>query len=187
VEKIDEMFGDDFGEGRTGGMGALATSFYIVNNIQVSFFAFALGVFLGLGTAFILVYNGMFLGGVTAVIAQHGLSYNFWSFVSSHGAVELGAIVIAGAAGLRIGLSLLNPGMLRRKDALAAAARDAGLLMGGVVTLLAIAAFIEGFISPSTLPNPVKLVFGILNLLALVCYLVLAGRGSYAPGPNASR
>lgn len=177
VEQIERAFGESFGkEDRSSGMGAMATSFYITNNVKVSFLAFASGVFLGLGSLFILVYNGMILGGVGAVIQQYGLSYNFWSFVSSHGGIELGAIVLAGAAGLRIGLSFVNPGMLTRRAALVAGAKDAGLIMFGVITLLVIAAMLEAFVSPSTLPNPVKLTIGAVNLSALLAYLTLAGR-----------
>ncbi len=177
VEQLDRMYGKSFGGERPAGMAALMTSFYIVNNIQVSFWAFSLGIFLGLGSAFVLVNNGMVVGGVAAVIHQHGYSSNFWSFVSSHGGIELGAIVLSGAAGLRIGLSLVNPGLLTRRDALVEASKDAGLLMFGVITLLVIAAGIEAWVSPSPLPRELKWAFGAVNLAGFVAYLALAGRG----------
>lgn len=183
VEQIEQSFGESFGkEERGGGAAAMMTSFYIVNNIQVSFWAFSLGFFLGLGSMYVLVVNGMILGGVSATIADHGFSYNFWSFVASHGGIELGAIVLSGAAGLRIGLSLVNPGLLTRKAALAAGSRDAGLVMFGVITMLLMAAGIEAWISPSTLSNPVKLSIGVVNLLAVLGYYTLAGRGRLPRG-----
>ncbi len=185
VDHVDEMFGKSFGQGRAPGMDALMASFYIVNNIQVSFWAFALGVFLGLGSAFILVNNGMVVGGVAAVIHQAGLSSNFWSFVAGHGGIELGAIVLSGAAGMRVGISLVNPRFLARRDALVEASKDAGLIMFGVITLLVIAAGIEAWISPSILPNRVKLVLGAVNLLGLVAYLALAGRERRPEPPSA--
>jgi uncharacterized membrane protein SpoIIM required for sporulation len=167
VEQVDKTFGESFGkEARGSGMGALATSFYIVNNVKVAFFAFASGAFLGLGSATILVFNGVILGAVGAVIRQHGLSYNFWSFVASHGGIEMGAIVLAGAAGMRVGFALLNPGLRTRKAALAEAGREAGILMFGVVAMLLSAAMLEAWVSPSTLPNGLKLTFGALNLAA---------------------
>lgn len=182
VELVEENFGKKFGkEERAGGIAAAMTSFYIVNNVQVSFYAFALGFFLGVGSAYILFYNGLILGGVGAVIQEYGLSYNFWSFVSSHGGVELGAIVLAGAAGIRVGTSFLAPGLLTRKAALVAGARDAGLVMCGVVALLVYAAFTEAFVSPSPLPNPAKLALGAVNLSAFLAYLALAGRGPSRP------
>jgi uncharacterized membrane protein SpoIIM required for sporulation len=184
VEEVEKAFGKTFGqEVRPSGMGALATSFYIVNNVKVAFFAFASGAFLGLGSAYIMAFNGMILGGVGAVIRQHGLSYNFWSFVASHGGIELGAIILSGAAGMRVGFALLNPGARTRKAALAEAGREAGLLMFGVILMLGLAALLEAWVSPSTLPNGLKLTLGALNLAALVAYLSLAGR---PPRPSAA-
>jgi uncharacterized membrane protein SpoIIM required for sporulation len=177
VDEVEKAFGKTFGkEERPAGMGALATSFYITNNTKVAFLAFAFGAFLGLGSAYVLAFNGIILGGVGAVIRLHGLSYNFWSFVASHGGIEIGAILLSGAAGMRIGFALLNPGTRTRKAALAEAGREAGLLMFGVIVMLALAAVLEAWISPSTLPNPLKLAFGALNLVALTAYLTFAGR-----------
>jgi uncharacterized membrane protein SpoIIM required for sporulation len=177
VDEVEKAFGKTFGqEQRPAGMGAIATSFYITNNIRVAFLAFALGAFLGLGSVYILVFNGIIVGGVGAVVRLHGLSYNFWSFVASHGGIEIGAILLSGAAGMRIGFALLNPGIRTRKAALTEAGREAGLLMFGVMVMLALAAVIEAWISPSTLPNGFKLAFGTLNLAALTAYLTLAGR-----------
>ncbi len=187
AEKVEEMFGGSFGkEGRSSGMGAIMTSFYIWNNVQVSFLAFAIGIFLGAGTVCVLAFNGMILGGVAAVIDQYGLTYNFWSFVASHGGIELGAIVLSGAAGLRVGLSFLAPGLLTRRDALVAGAKDAGLVMFGVITLLVVAALLEAFVSPSTLANPVKLALGAVNLAGFVAYFTFAGRGGHAPGEGSA-
>lgn len=177
VDQVEKAFGKTFGkEDRPAGMAALSTSFYIVNNVKVSFFAFASGAFLGLGSVYIMAFNGMILGGVGAVIRQHGLSYNFWSFVASHGGIEIGAIILAGAAGMRVGFALLNPGPRTRKAALAEAGREAGLLMFGVILMLGLAALLEAWVSPSSLPNGLKLTIGALNLAGLLTYLTLAGR-----------
>ena len=177
IEQMEQAFGESFGkEDRGSGMGAVATSFYISNNIQVSFFAFALGIFWGIGSAFILVFNGAMLGGVAAVSAQFGIGHNFWSFVSSHGGIELGAIVLSGAAGLRIGYALINPGRFKRQEALVRAGQTAGMIMFGVILMLIVAAFLEGFVSPSTLPNLVKNGIGIVMLLAMFYYYIFFGR-----------
>lgn len=182
IEGMERAFGESFGkEERPAAVGAFMHSFYIVNNVQVSFWAFALGVFLGLGSMYVLSVNGLILGGVGAAVLDHGLAYNFWSFVAPHGGIELGAIVLSGAAGLRIGLSFVNPGMKTRAASLVDGARDAGLVMLAVVAMLLVAAAIEAWISPSTLPNPVKLALGALNLGALLAYFGLAGREGEAP------
>jgi uncharacterized membrane protein SpoIIM required for sporulation len=179
AQMAEQAFGNDFGEkARAGGTNALMHSFYIVNNTRVAILAFGTGIFLGLGSILVTAYNGLLVGGVAALVQQKGLGGNFWAFVSSHGGIELGAIVIAAAAGLRVGLCLVNPGPWPVRKALALAAREAGLLMGGVVVMLALAAMIEAWISPSTMPNGLKYVLGLGNLAALLAYLGLAGRTS---------
>jgi uncharacterized membrane protein SpoIIM required for sporulation len=177
AEQLEKSVGQGFGtQDRPAGTNVLMNSFYIANNVYVAILAFATGTLLGLGSVLVLGINGMLLGGTAGVIAARGLQLPFWSFVASHGGIELGAIVLAGAAGLRIGLAVLSPGMLPRGRALAVAAKDAGLLMGGVVTLLVLAAAIEAWISPSSLPPAAKLSLGAVNLAALLAYLVFAGR-----------
>ncbi len=83
---------------------------YIRNNIGVAFRCFAGGLFFGLGSTFFMVYNGALLGAVGGFLTERGLGHNFYSFVVTHGAFELTAIVLSGAAGLRIGHALLAPG-----------------------------------------------------------------------------
>jgi len=92
-----------------------------------------------------MVGNGINLGVIAAMAAQYGLSEQLWSFVVPHGVIELSVIFIAGGAGLMIGDSILRPGMLRRRDALARAAHRAAELILGCVPLLVIAGTIEGF------------------------------------------
>ncbi|MFN8456142.1 MAG: stage II sporulation protein M [Anaerolineae bacterium] len=125
-----------------------ASSFIMRNNIQVSFVAFAGGVLAGVLTVWAMVFNGLLLGGLTGLTAHHGIGFELWTFVIGHGVVELSVIFIAGGAGLRLGWAILNPGLLRRRDALAVAARKAVRLIVGCVPLLVMAGLIEGFISP---------------------------------------
>ena len=86
--------------------------FYIRNNIGVAFQCFAGGLFAGLGTVFFLAYNGAFAGALAGYLTERGLSRTFYSFVATHSAFELTAIVLAGTAGLRLGHALLAPGRL---------------------------------------------------------------------------
>ena len=146
------------------------------NNIQVSFLAFAGGVLFGLGTAYVLVSNGLLLGGVLGAAQFYGVAPLVWSFISPHGYLELTCIVIAGAAGLMLGDALLRPGLLLRREALARASRRAVELVVGAAPVLVVAGLIEGFISPSDLLIPVKLVFGPLAGLGLCALLLTMGR-----------
>jgi uncharacterized membrane protein SpoIIM required for sporulation len=84
---------------------------------------------------------------------------------------------MAGGSGLRLGWAILNPGLLRRRDALAVAARKAVRLIVGCVPLLVMAGLIEGFISPAeNIPWFVKWSIGLGSGLLLYSYLLLAGR-----------
>jgi uncharacterized membrane protein SpoIIM required for sporulation len=155
---------------------AIAASFIATNNIQVTFLAFAGGVLFGLGTVYILVYNGLSIGAVAGLATVHGLGEDLLGFVSPHGGIELTVIFIAGGAGLRMGYSLLRPGLHTRRVALTRAAHRAIVLMGGCVVLLLLAGTIEGFISPSGISTEAKLAIGAFNLIALFVYLLGAGR-----------
>jgi uncharacterized membrane protein SpoIIM required for sporulation/uncharacterized RDD family membrane protein YckC len=162
-------------------MPVMATSI-VANNVQVTFVAFAGGVLAGLGTVAILVFNGVFLGGVAALFANHGLSLYLWTFVLPHGIIELTAIVIAGGAGLWLGSAMVLPGRRTRREALAVRGREAVALLSGTVLLLVVAGFIEGFISPAAIPRPLKLGFAAIFALLLFLYLLVGGRGTEARG-----
>jgi uncharacterized membrane protein SpoIIM required for sporulation len=154
-----------------------ASSFIMQNNIQIAFLSFAGGVLAGIPTIWIMLLNGLILGGVTGLTANQNIGFELWTFVIGHGVIELSVIFIAGGAGLSIGWALLRPGLLRRRDALMLASRKAVLLIIGCVPLLLIAGLIEGFISPAeALPWYVKWIFGLVSGIMLYSYLIFAGR-----------
>jgi uncharacterized membrane protein SpoIIM required for sporulation/uncharacterized RDD family membrane protein YckC len=165
----------------------LMASQLIANNVQVTFLAFAGGVLAGLGTVFILVFNGLHLGSAAGLFANHGASLHLWTFVLPHGVIELTAICIAGGAGLWMGSAVLMPGRRTRGEVLVERAREGVSLIAGTTLLLVIAGFIEGFISPSmALPREAKLSLAGLFALLLVAYLALAGRHEPEAEPPAA-
>ena len=133
-----------------------ATSGIMTNNLSVSFGAFAGGLLLGLGAIYILFFNGLMLGAVAVVCQKAGMGILLWSFVAPHGSLELPAIVIAGAAGLRLGHGMLFPGIYKWKDSVARAGSEAVRLVSGVIPMLIIAGSLEGFFSPSSAPVALK-------------------------------
>src|SRR5438445_6468137 len=159
------------------------------NNIQVAFLAFSGGVLVGLGTVYVLVSNGLALGGVLGAAQFYGVGPLLWSFISPHGYLELTCIVIAGAAGLMLGDALLRPGLQLRREAVARAARRALQLVGGAAPVPILAGTIEAFASPSELPIAAKLLIGPLAGCVL-CALLLSigratrGRAASLPGRN---
>ncbi|MCQ3936973.1 MAG: stage II sporulation protein M [Chloroflexi bacterium] len=154
-----------------------ASSFIMQNNIRVSFLAFASGVSGGLFTLWILVQNGLILGGLLGLTSYHDIGFELATFVVGHGVIELSVIFMAGGSGLMLGWALLRPGLMRRRDALAIAARKAVQLLGGAVPWLVLAGIIEGFISPNeAMPWFVKWGVGILSGVLMYSYLFTAGR-----------
>jgi len=151
--------------------------YYIMNNIGIAFQTFASGLLLGLGSLFFLLFNGLSIGAVAGHLSEIGYRQTFFSFVIGHGAFELTAIVLAGAAGLRLGWALLTPGPLSRGEALKHAARASLQLVYGVLLMLVIAAFIEAYWSARTsVSSTVKYVVGAVLWLLVLSYLTLAGR-----------
>jgi uncharacterized membrane protein SpoIIM required for sporulation len=153
------------------------SAFIMRNNIQVSFLAFASGLTAGLLTLWVLFFNGLLIGTLTGLTAFHGIGFELWTFVIGHGVIELTIIFIAGGSGLMLGWAILRPGLMRRRDALAQAARKAVYLLLGAVPWLVVAGTIEGFISPNeNILIPVKWMVGIGSGILLYSYLLLAGR-----------
>jgi uncharacterized membrane protein SpoIIM required for sporulation len=155
--------------------------FYIWNNVRIGFQTFAGGLAAGVGTIWFLASNGVIIGAVSGYLTEVGYGRTFWSFVSGHSAAELLAIVLSGAAGLRLGMAIIAPGNASRRAALVAAAKPAVRLMYGAALMFLLAAFVEAFWSPfNTVPLEVKVAVGISGWAAFILYFLLAGRGRAA-------
>ncbi len=151
--------------------------YYINNNIGVSFRTFASGLLWGIGSLFFLIYNGVILGAVSAHMANINFEDTFFTFVVGHGSFELTAIVISGAAGIKLGFSLLFPGQLSRKESLVGAAHIAIKLVYGVIMMLVAAAFVEAFWSSNNIFMPwQKYLVGAALWIVVAAYLILGGR-----------
>jgi uncharacterized membrane protein SpoIIM required for sporulation len=166
-----------FGE-RDSGDDWVMFGYYIMNNIGIAFQTFASGLLFGLGSLFFLLFNGLMIGAVAGHLSQIGSGMTFWSFVIGHGAFELTAITMAGAAGLKLGWALIAPGRWPRSEALRLAAKQSVQLITGAILLLLIAAFIEAYWSSMTYTSTqVKFAVGGALWLLLGAYFGLAGRG----------
>jgi uncharacterized membrane protein SpoIIM required for sporulation len=155
-------------------------SFIITNNIKVAAIAFAGGITAGILTVFIILQNGLMVGGLGALYANAGFGSDFWATISPHGVIELTAIQVAGGAGLLLALGIVAPGRLRRTEAIARNGRRAVTLVIGVAGMLVVAGTIEGFISPQRLPESVRFAIGALTAVALVWYFFFTGRSDEA-------
>jgi uncharacterized membrane protein SpoIIM required for sporulation len=153
-------------------MRPLAASAIATNNIQVSLMAFAGGILLGTLTVYVLVFNGLMVGAILGYTHLYGLDGKLVAFMSPHGYLELTVIFIAGGAGLQVAWGFIHPGLLGRRDALVRAGREAVPLLIGAVPILLVAGAIEGFVSPSDLPDVVKYGIGLATGIALHLFLL---------------
>ncbi|MBC5829183.1 MAG: stage II sporulation protein M [Candidatus Eremiobacteraeota bacterium] len=154
---------------------AMISAQIITNNIRVAIVAFAGGMTLGVLTIYIVLFNGTMLGVIGALFSNAGFGYDFWATVAPHGVLELTAIQVSGAAGLLLAAGVLNPGAMRRRDALRDNGRRAGVLILGVAAMLLLAGIIEGFFSPLRFAPPFRVAAGALSALALIGYFGFAG------------
>jgi uncharacterized membrane protein SpoIIM required for sporulation len=180
-EALRDGVGDTIEQGaETRGMMAaiapLLSAGITANNIQVALLAFAGGMTFGVLTVYAMVYNGLAVGALAGVFAKGGESVYFWSLIVPHGALELPAIVLAGASGLLLARALISPGDVPRITALTRVGPDAVKLVLGTVPLFILAGIIEAFLTPSEVAPEVKLLFGALLTLALLAYVLLPGR-----------
>jgi len=163
--------------GEKGFLGLFAT-FLFTHNAQISIFAFALGFAFGVPTALLLVYNGASLGAILALFASRGLGMQMGGWLIIHGSTEFFAIILAGAAGIRIGWSVVFPGEESRLDAATSAGRSAALVMGGVVIMLLSAGLLEGFGRQLITGDMVRYAIGLSMLGFWLLYFYLPRRGT---------
>jgi uncharacterized membrane protein SpoIIM required for sporulation len=178
LRPLTESYREGFASNRGAGLDALMAGFYVQHNVGIALTCFATGLAFGLGSAFYLVFNGLSTGAIVGYVAAHGAGGNILTFIVGHSALELGAIVLAGGAGLVLGWSIVAPGDKTRVASLQAAARGVVTVVFGAAVMLFLAAAVEGFWSASTVPSLVKRIVGGGVLAIVLSYILLAGRGS---------
>ena len=148
------------------------SSVIITNNIQVTLLAFGFGLTAGVGTSILLILNGVHLGSVAAWMTLHGKQKALWGWIMPHGATELLAICLAGAAGYLLAAAIVVPGEVRRSTALKRIGGDALRIEIGCMVMLVIAGLIEGFLSPSSINYSTRIAILIVSLLIWAVYFL---------------
>ena len=150
--------------------------FYIMHNTGIGLKCFSFGILI-IPCLFELVFNAVSLGAMFGYMARESSSGgdNFLHFVTAHGPFELTAIALAGGAGLRFGIGLFHTNGLTRRHSLRESARRAVPIMAASAALFFLAAFTEGFISPSPLPYIFKATWAILSAALISFYFVVLG------------
>ena len=145
-----------------------------LNNLFVAFQAFVYGVFLSVITGLVLFHNGIMIGAFETFFYQHGLLYDSFLTIWIHGTLEIFSILVAGAAGLRMGNSILFPGTYTRLVSFRKGVNDGLKMVAGVVPVFLTAAFLEGFVTRYTqLPDIVRLFIIILSLTFIIYYFFI--------------
>ncbi len=163
----DRGFGGDLG----------MFGYYIWNNVGIAFRCFASGAAFAAPAAVIVVWNGLYMGAIEGHLAQAGMADQLGTFTASHGAFELSGIVLAAAAGLRLGVTLAAPGRRSRATALREAAARVRPMLWGAAVLLTMAAGIEAFWSSSPwIPPAAKHAMGAACWLLMAVWLVDGSR-----------
>ena len=154
--------------------GSLMSAFFVVNNTTVAINAFVWGIFAGIGTVYVLLYNGLIIGALFGFLHTSGADMVLaYSLILPHGVVELAAIFLSGGAGLMIAKGMLIPGMHSRKHSVVMHTRKAVSLLPGIAFLLLVAAVIEGFFTPLSGVSPyMKLVFAALTGIGLALWFL---------------
>jgi len=167
----DTLYHDEGGRG----LSAFA-AFLFTHNAQVCMLSFALGFAFGVPTAMLLVYNGAMAGAFLALFASHGLGFEMGGWLIIHGSTEFFAIVLAGAAGFRIGWSVVFPGEESRLAAATAAGRSAAIVMAGVVVMLLCAGLLEGLGRQLVTSDGLRYAIGLFMLASWLAYFYLPRR-----------
>jgi uncharacterized membrane protein SpoIIM required for sporulation len=123
-----------------------------------------------------MLTNGLMLGAFTALYTSRGLGWDIWGWLLVHGVTELGAVILAGAAGLAIGRAVLAPGRWSRGEALKRAGRQAGVIAMGCACMLLVAAFMEGFTRQLLASTPLRWAWALATLVLWALYFTRAGR-----------
>ena len=175
---VNEDFENYYSEAPAGSFAARV----FTNNVWVAAQALTLGILLGLPTAFVLFQNFANLGVIGGLMVANDRGALFFGLITPHGLIELTGVLIAGAAGLKIGWTVIDPGPRSRSQAVAEEFRSLVTVSLGLVVVLLVAGLIEGFVTPSGLPTAARVIIGILAELALFYWIGVYGRRAHKAG-----
>jgi uncharacterized membrane protein SpoIIM required for sporulation len=152
------------------------------NNVWVAAQALIFGILLGIPTLYVLLINAVNGGVDGGYLFAHGKGVLFFSLILPHGMLELSAVFLAGAAGLRLGWTVIDPGRRRRGQALAEEGRSMITITLGLIVALGVSGIIEAFVTPSHLPTWARITIGAVAVSAFVGYVLYFGRRGVAAG-----
>jgi uncharacterized membrane protein SpoIIM required for sporulation len=162
-----------------------ASSFAVhvwTNNVWVAAQSLIFGILLGIPTLWVLFLNALNLGVDGGLMIGHGKAALFFGLILPHGMLELSAVFLAAAAGLRLGWCIIDPGPRARAVALAQEGRAMITIALGLVVVLLVSGAIEAFVTPSHLPTWARILIGVVAEAAFLTYVLRLGRRAVAAG-----
>jgi uncharacterized membrane protein SpoIIM required for sporulation len=182
--EIDELVNHDFASYYSENpAGSFALRVW-VNNSWVSAQCIAFAVLLGIPIPYILFDNAANLGVAAALMFDAGKGGVFLGLLTPHGLLELTAVFLAAAAGMRLGWSVVSPGHRPRGQVLAEQGRAVVAIAVGLAGVLLVSGLIEALVTPSPLPTFVRIGIGVLAEVAFLAYIVHFGRKAVAAGES---
>jgi uncharacterized membrane protein SpoIIM required for sporulation len=155
------------------------------NNVWVAAEALIFGVLLGLPTLYVLIQNALNIGIDGGLMIGHGKTAEFFGLILPHGMLELSAVFLAAAAGLRLGWAVIDPGPRPRVRALAEEGRATSVVALGMIVVLLVSGVIEAFVTPSPLPTWARIAIGAVAEAAFLSYVLILGRRAVRAGRTA--
>jgi len=152
------------------------------NNAVVAAESVVLGILLGIPVLYVLFGNAVNGGVLGGLMTAHGRTVEFWSLILPHGMLELSAVFLAAAAGLRLGWTVIDPGPRRRSQALAETGRATMTIVLGLIVVLAVSGAIEAFVTPSPLPTWARIGIGAVAEAAFLSYVLILGHRAVKAG-----
>lgn len=152
------------------------------NNALLAAEAVIFGILLGIPVLLVLFENALNVGVDGGLMAAYGRSREFWTLILPHGMLELSAVFLAAAVGLRLGWTVIDPGTRPRMTALAEEGRAMITVAIGLVFVLAVSGLIEAFVTPSPLPAWARIGIGAVAESAFLAYVIGFGRRAVREG-----
>jgi uncharacterized membrane protein SpoIIM required for sporulation len=181
ASEIDKLVNTDFEHYYSEFAASHFAALVWTNNAWIAAVCIALGI-LGVPVVYVLFENVLNLGFIGAIMINHHRGALFFGLILPHGLLELTAVFVAGATGLRLFWAWIDPGPRTRARAVSEEGRSAMAVALGLVVVLAISGVVEAFVTPSPLPTWARVGIGVLVEVAFISYVFTVGRCAYQRG-----
>ncbi|MER5648573.1 stage II sporulation protein M [Streptosporangium sp. NPDC002524] len=155
-----------------------------VNNAWLSMQVIIMSVLLGLPIPYVLWENALNVAVSAGLMASRGKLDIFFGLITPHGLLELTAVFLAAAVGMRLGWTVVDPGPRRRAEAIAEQGRAVMSVALGLIVVLLVSGLIEGLVTPSGLPTWARIGIGVFAEAAFLAYVIFFGRRAVAAGES---